>query len=229
MELGAAAWPPGPGSRPPPRVPPAQCSCARPSLYSGRGSRAFRTRAQRGGSDSGAEPSASGAGVRLPELVRLSPLSLPACLPVFIFHPPLGPGVAHRFWVGLHLQPKRRLQTERALAPGQRPFGLPRLLGRPWVSERCGVSAGGGRGRRSLVLSEPPSHSLSLSQVRAAPSTTMAAAWIPVLCLGGYAPLAAPFPSRQAGRRLEPALVLSSLRRCGSAAAAGARGLRGSR
>lgn len=70
VEPAAAARPWGTRSRPPPRVPPAQCSCARPSLYSGRGSRAVRTQTQRGGSDSGAGPPASGAGERVPEPAR---------------------------------------------------------------------------------------------------------------------------------------------------------------
>lgn len=52
---------------------------------------------------------------------------------------------------------------------------------------------------------------LRLSQVRAAPSTTMAVACVPVLCLSEYAPLTAPFPSCRAAERLELALVLYPL------------------
>lgn len=60
---GAGRRRPAPGDRPgalPAR--PRTVLMRGPSLYSGRGRRALRTRAQRGGSDSGAEPWASGAG-----------------------------------------------------------------------------------------------------------------------------------------------------------------------
>lgn len=146
-------------------------------------------------------------------------------------------GVALRFWVWLGLQPERRLQLEKgARAPGQRPLRAPPFLGRPWVSEECGERWGGGCGSRRRGRARRGwgrrglGCILRLSQVRVAPlPPTMWASWIPVLCLGGYAPLPAPFPSHRARWKLESALALSSLRRCLSAAAAGAGRQRGSR
>lgn len=211
VEPDAAALPRGTGSRPPPRVPPAQCSCARPSLYSGRGSPAFRTQALQGGSNSGVEPWASGAAVRVsePACRRLS--SVAPSLSIFISHPPP--------WSGLHIDSGFGSICRRgSVAPDREGASS-------WVSEGWRIYAGrraGVVGTQGLRFSRSLLLILRLSQVRAAPSTTMAAAWIPALCLGGYAPLTARFPSRQAAERLELALVLSSLRRCLSAAAAAA-------
>lgn len=127
-------------------------------------------------------------GLRVPEPVRASPLSPPACLSVFRFHPP--PGVAHRLPVGLVLQPARRLRTERALAAGPRP-GAPASPPPPPRVREVRVP------RRRARSQEPPSRCPSRPGP-GSPSTTMAAAWIPALCLGGYAPLAAPSPRRRA-------------------------------